>query len=179
MIAFYYGITGYAAVWFYRHEIFTGLNNFVMKGLFPFLGGTMLLGAFVIASYQYAQPDYGSTTLNGVGGVFIIGIGALLLGVVLMVVWNMVAPAFFRGETLSKRTSSELVLLVPAMEEETVRLPDSGLPDIVIAPDLSNLPEGAIALDLESGEEIENTGQLRALRAEQAQEDDEDGQRKE
>ena len=179
MIAFYYGITGFAAVWFYRHELFTGLNNFVMKGLFPFLGGTMLLGAFVIASYQYAQPDYGSTTLNGVGGVFIIGIGALLLGVVLMVVWNMVAPAFFRGETLSKRTSSELVLLVPAMEDETVRLPDSGLPDIVIAPDLSNLPEGAVALDLESGEEIENTGQLRALRAEQAQEDDEDGQKKE
>ena len=179
MIAFYYGITGFAAVWFYRHELFTGLNSFVMKGLFPFLGGVMLLGAFVIASYQYAQPDYGSTTLNGVGGVFIIGIGALLLGVVLMVVWNMVAPAFFRGETLSKRTSSELVLLVPAMEDETVRLPDSGLPDIVIAPDLSNLPVGAVALDLESGEEIENTGQLRALRAEQAQDDDEAGQKKE
>ena len=66
-----------------------------------------------------------------------------------------------------------------------MRLPDSGLPDIIIAPDLSNLPEGAVALDLESGEEIENTGQLRALRAEQshedagphAQEDDPEGQK--
>ncbi len=172
MIAFYYGITGFAAVWFYRHDIFTGLNNFVMKGLFPFLGGLLLLGAFVIAAYQYAQPDYGSTTLGGVGGVFIIGIGTLLLGVVLMIIWNMIAPAFFRGETLSKRTSSELVLMVSSMEEETVRLPDSGLPDIIIAPDLSNLPAGMTALDLQSGEEIENTGQLRALREEQAAEDD-------
>jgi len=174
MIAFYYGLTGFAAVWFYRHEIFTGGRNFVMKGLFPFLGGFMLLGAFVIASYQYAQPDYGSTTLWGVGGVFIIGIGALLLGAVLMFVWNGFEPAFFRGETLSKKTYSELVLLVPAMEDETVRLPDSGLPDIVIAPDLSNLPEGAVALDLETGEEIENTGQLRAFRAEHLHDHDEE-----
>ena len=34
-----------------------------MKGLFPFLGGLILLGAFVIAAYQYAQPDYGTTTI--------------------------------------------------------------------------------------------------------------------
>jgi amino acid transporter len=169
MIAFYYGLTGFAAVWFYRHSLFDSLNNFVMRGLFPFLGGFMLLGAFVIASYQYAQPDYGNTTLLGVGSVFVIGIGTLLLGVVLMVVWNMIAPAFFRGETLPRRTASDLILVLPAYEEDTVRLPDSGLPDIVIAPDLSNLPEGAIAVDIETGEEIQNTTELRALRAEQAE----------
>ena len=117
MIAFYYGITGFAAVWFYRHDIFAGFNSFFMKGLFPFLGGLMLLGAFVIAAKQYADPEYGSTTLNGVGGVFIIGIGALLVGGVLMIVWNVIAPAFFRGETLSKRTSSELVLVMDTFEE--------------------------------------------------------------
>ena len=167
MIAFYYGLTGFAAVWFYRHDLFKSGRDFAMKGLFPFLGGLLLLGAFVIASYQYAQPDYGSTTLWGIGGVFIIGIGALLSGVVLMIIWNMIAPAFFRGETLSKRTSSELILVMSAFEEETVRLPDSGLPDIVIAPDLSNLPEGMTALDLESGVEIDSTSQLRALRSDQ------------
>ena len=48
-----------------------------------------------------------------------------------------------------------------------MRLPDSGLPDLVIAPDLSNLPPGMMALDLESGEEIDSTSQLRALRSEQ------------
>ena len=124
MIAFYYGLTGFAAVWFYRHDIFTTARNFFMKGLLPFLGGGHALGAFIIASYQYADPAYGSTTLNGIGGVFIIGIGALLLGVVLMFVWNIIAPAYFRGETLAKRNSKDLILEIPG-EEETVRLPDS------------------------------------------------------
>ena len=173
MIAFYYGLTGFAAVWFYRHDVFHSIREFFMKGLFPFLGGLMLLGAFVIASIQYASPDYGSTTLGGVGGVFIVGIGSLLLGVVLMFIWNLMAPAFFRGETLPKRSSSELVLITAHMEEETLRLPDSGLPDIVIAPDLSNLPEGAQALDLESGRQIEDAAGLRDLREDQRIADEE------
>jgi hypothetical protein len=167
MIAFYYGMTGFAAVWFYRHSTFSSLNNFIMRGLFPFLGGLMLLGAFVIASYQYAQPDYGSTTLWGIGGVFIIGIGTLVLGAILMLIWSRIAPAFFQGKTLSQKSHSELILVAAPFEEETVRLPDSGLPDLVIAPDLSNLPEGMSAFDLESGQEIDSTSQLRALRSEQ------------
>lgn len=154
MIAFYYGLTGFAAVWYYRHDIFTSGRNFFMKGLMPFLGGLLLLGAFVIASYQYAQPDYGSTTLFGIGGVFVIGIGALLLGVVLMIVWNVIAPAFFRGETLPKQHSGDLIMELPG-EGPALRLPDSGLPDLVIAPDLSNLPEGAVAVDLETGVEVD------------------------
>jgi amino acid transporter len=165
MIAFYYGLTGFAAVWYYRRDLLTSGNAFLMKGLLPFLGGVMLLGAFVIASYQYAQPDYGSTTLWGVGGVFVIGIGTLLLGVVLMIVYSRIAPAFFRGETLPRQSSSVLILASAASEdEETVRLPDAGLPDLVIAPDLSNLPEGMRALDLETGTEVETTSELRALR---------------
>jgi amino acid transporter len=154
MIAFYYGLTGFAAVWYYRKDIFTSGRNFFMKGLMPFLGGLMLLGAFVIASYQYAQPDYGSTTLFGIGGVFVIGIGALLLGVVLMIVWNIIAPAFFRGETLPKMHSGDLIMEIPG-ETAALRLPDSGLPDLVIAPDLSNLPAGAVAVDLETGVEVD------------------------
>ncbi len=136
----------------------------LMKGLWPFLGGVMLLTAFVIASYQYAQPDYGSTTLWGIGGVFVLGIGSLLLGVVLMFIWNAMAPAFFRGETLPKRSASDLILEIPAEEGTSLRLPDSGLPDLIIAPDLSNLPEGAVALDLETGAEIDSPEDLEELR---------------
>ncbi|CAB4956020.1 MAG: hypothetical protein F2840_09280 [Actinobacteria bacterium] len=68
-IAFYYGLTGFAAVWFYRRYIFRSGRNFFMKGLFPFLGGLMLLGTYVIASVQYAQRTYGSTAIGGVGGL--------------------------------------------------------------------------------------------------------------
>lgn len=170
MIAFYYGLTGFAATWFYRHHLLDSVKDFFMKGLLPLLGGIMLFGAFLIACVQYAQPDYGSTTLFGIGGVFIIGIGSLLLGVVLMVIWNAVAPAFFRGETLPRRSASDLILEIPG-EEETLRLPDSGLPDIIIAPDLSNLPEGMVALDLESGKEIVTPEDLAELREEQAAEE--------
>jgi len=83
-------------VWFYRRDIFRSARNFFMKGLFPFLGGLMLLGAFVIASVQYAEPTYGSTAIGAVGGVFIIGIGTLLLGVALMFVRTTLQRPGFR-----------------------------------------------------------------------------------
>ena len=178
MIAFYYGLTGFAAVWFYRTTLFSSLNNFVMKGLFPFLGGIMLLGAFVIASYQYAQPDYGSTTLGGIGGVFIIGIGTLLLGVVLMVIWYAVAPGVLPGRD---PVAADPLGADPARARRSRRrpcaCPTPACPTSSSPRTCRTCPRAWSALDLETGEEIENTGQLRALRAEQAQEDDEDGQR--
>jgi len=162
MIAFYYGMTGFACVWFYRRQIAKGGRDFWMKGALPFLGGLLLLGAFVNASYLYAQPDYGNTTIFGIGGVFVVGIGALLLGGVLMLVYRWVAPPFFRGETLARRGAHDLTLSGmardPASERESLGMPGSTLPDIVISPDLSNLPEGSTAIDTETGEEIEGPG---------------------
>jgi amino acid transporter len=156
MIAFYYGMTGFACVWFYRREIAAGGRPLWMKGVLPFLGGLLLLGAFLEASYQYAQPDYGNTTIFGIGGVFVVGIGALFLGGVLMVVYRFAAPPFFKGETLARRGAHDLVLAGMAQEPESERqslgLPGSGMPDIVIAPDLSNLPGGASTVDRETGD---------------------------
>src|SRR5450631_4434731 len=158
MIAFYYGMTGFACVWFYRRTIAQGGRDLWMKGVLPFLGGLLLLGAFCIASYQYAQPDYGNTVIFGIGGVFVVGIGALVLGGVLMVVYRLVSPSFFRGETLVRRGAHDLILAgmaqEPASERESLGMPGAGLPDIVIAPDLSNLPEGASAVDTETGETL-------------------------
>jgi len=158
MIAFYYGMTGFACVWFYRRQIAGGGRDLWMKGVLPFLGGLMLLGAFVYASYQYAQPDYGNTTLFGIGGVFVVGIGALVVGVLLMVFAQLVQPGFFRGETLARHGAHDLILVGvyrgDGLEPDGLRLPDSGLPEIVIAPDLSNLPAGATAVDAETGEEF-------------------------
>src|SRR5262245_10981855 len=39
LIAFYYGLTGYACTIYYRKEIFKSLKNFIMVGVAPFLGG--------------------------------------------------------------------------------------------------------------------------------------------
>src|SRR4051794_40875044 len=99
MIAFYYGMTGFACAWQFRHDLHSA-RDVVMRLVFPLLGGLLLLGVFVEACIQYADPDYGYTVIFGVGGVFVIGIGTLLLGAVLMFVYNAIAPAFFRGETL-------------------------------------------------------------------------------
>ena len=41
-IAFYYGLTGFACVVYYRKELFKSLKNFIMVGVAPFLGGAML-----------------------------------------------------------------------------------------------------------------------------------------
>ena len=73
-------------------------------------------------------------------------------GLVLMLVWRVRAPEYFRGETLPMRTSRDLVLAGPYVDSDTYRMPEAGLPEIVISPDLSNLPEGQMAVDPITGE---------------------------
>lgn len=137
MIAFYYGLTGFACAWYYRRELKTP-RDLLMRGVFPLLGGIILLGVFVKACIDFLDPAYGFTTFHGVGGVFIVGIGSLLLGVVLMEIYARIAPAFFRGETLRPGSSD---LLLAGRNRPTFGLPDSH-EGTVIAPDLSNLPPG-------------------------------------
>jgi amino acid transporter len=105
LIAFYYGLTGFACVWFHRREL-RGRGLWT-KGVLPGLGAVMLLVAFILSAIDYASVDAGSTVIFGIGGVFVIGIGALVLGAVLMLVYSRVAPAFFRGETLRVGTSDQ------------------------------------------------------------------------
>jgi amino acid transporter len=155
LIAFYYGLTGFACVWYYRRTLTKSFRDFVMRGVIPLLGGVTLLAAFIIAAYQYADPDYGYTKLFGIGGVFVLGIGSLVLGVILMYWWQARRPAYFRGETLSKRTDELVMAGGGAVEPLTYRLPDSGEMPTMIAPDLSNLPPGQRAMNPYTGVEVE------------------------
>jgi len=161
MIAFYYGLTGFACVWFYRRTLTDSVRHFVMRGALPLVGGVILFAAFAYALKNYASADWlqddegKNVTILGVGAVAFVGVAALVLGFALMLVWRVMAPDYFTpGEPLGRRGYHDLILAGVAMEEDTVRLPDSGLPDIIIAPDLSNLPEGATAIDIETGEEV-------------------------
>jgi amino acid transporter len=97
MIAFYYGLTGFACVWYFRRSLFESSRNFLLRGLLPLLGGLILLAAFLKSAVDMFATDYGDTSFGGVGGVFLMGIGALLLGVVLMEGYRIVAPDFWRG----------------------------------------------------------------------------------
>ena len=103
-IAFYYGMTGFAAAWYFRREACTSVRNFVVLFLLPLLGGIMLAAVFVQSAIDMWDTEYGSTVLWGIGGVFVMGMGSLLIGVVLMFLWQWRAPAYFRGETLHRDT---------------------------------------------------------------------------
>lgn len=118
LIAFYYGMTGFTAPVFYRHTLTSSAHNFWMRGVVPFLGGLILLWAFVQAAYDYwaVGPNADSITSWtmpfaphwAIGGIFLTGVGSLVLGVVLMLITWAVIPPFFRGETLPKRTAEQM-----------------------------------------------------------------------
>ncbi|GAY18901.1 APC family permease [Mycobacterium sp. shizuoka-1] len=160
MIAFYYGLTGFACVWFYRKDLTKSARDFMMRGVVPLLGGLALLVVFAYGLVQYAKPDWltdddgNNVTIFGYGAVAVVGVGALVLGVVVMIVWWLASPDFFQGRTLSRRSSADLVLTPATAVEPTFGLPDSGDMPTVIAPDLSNLPPGETALNPETGEEF-------------------------
>ncbi|MEO8906844.1 MAG: APC family permease, partial [Microbacteriaceae bacterium] len=110
MIAFYYGLTGFACVWFYRKTLTTSFRNFVMRGVYPLVGALMLVAAFIYGLIQFAAPDWlqdangKNVTIFGIGAEAVVGVGALLIGVVLLIVWRLIRPEYFRGETLPIRT---------------------------------------------------------------------------
>ena len=87
------------------------------------------------------------------------GKSALVLGLIMMVIWWFMSPDFFRGRTLSRRSSADLLLTPATAVEPMFGLPDSGDMPTVIAPDLSNLPPGETALNPETGEEFTKTPQ--------------------
>jgi amino acid transporter len=110
MICFYYGLTAFAAAWYFRKELTLGVQAFLLKGVAPILGGLVLAAVFVKLAIDTADPDYGSGgSIFGLGTVFVLGIGTLLVGVVVMLAWQARSAAFFRGETL-KRDTPALIL---------------------------------------------------------------------
>jgi amino acid transporter len=160
MIAFYYGLTGFACTWFYRKDLTKSTRDLVMRGIVPLLGGLILLVIFIYGLIQYAKVDWltdddgNNVTIFGFGAVAVVGIGALVLGVVVMIAWWLASPDYFLGRTLSRRSSADLVLEPAIAVEPMFGLPDSGDMPTVIAPDLSNLPPGETAVNPQTGEEF-------------------------
>lgn len=105
MICFYYGLTAFACIWYFRNELFIDASSVVCKLLFPLLGGLGLLAVFVVTLRDSASLDYGSgASIGGVGLALILGLGMILVGLVFMPVLRARDPAYFRGEILRKDT---------------------------------------------------------------------------
>ena len=103
MICFYYSLTAFACVWYFRHSLFDSWRHFFLRGLCPLLGGLILTVVFAQTMIDSISPDFGSgSEVAGIGLVFVIAMVISLLGVGLMLLSWMRAPAFFLGVTLQR-----------------------------------------------------------------------------
>jgi amino acid transporter len=96
-IAFYYGLTGVACVVYFRRQIFRSVMNFLFIGLAPALGAIGLFGAFGKSAVDLAKPENSESGDSwwGLGPPLVIGIGLLILGIPLMLLWWNRRPDFF------------------------------------------------------------------------------------
>jgi hypothetical protein len=114
-------------------------RDLLVKGVIPFLGGLILLGAFIRSVYDDWKPDTGYTSWTlpfsphwQIGGIFVLGIGAMALGVFLMLVWRAQAPAFFRGEVLTVDTPVQVA--EDGLPPGRLTLPDSPTQQHLVLP---------------------------------------------
>ena len=109
-IAFYYGLTAFSCVWYYRKTLFSSARNLVMRGILPGLGGLIMYaaGIYALQSDWVASNSYTSWTIPGlrwhIGGIFLIGLAAALVGLLGFIYMRLTAPAFFRKQTLTRAT---------------------------------------------------------------------------
>jgi amino acid transporter len=98
MIAFYYGMTGFACTIYYRKRLTESVKSFLLIGVGPTLGGLMLAAIFFKSCYDLSKPENSESgdSWFGLGPPLVIGLGFLLLGLVLMLVWRINHKTFFR-----------------------------------------------------------------------------------
>ncbi len=97
LIAFYYALTGVACAVYYRRHLTESVHNFLLIGLGPLVGAGLLIWLLAESIGDMSDPanSYSGVSWFGLGPPLVIGIGITLTGVVLMVVWRLMAPAFW------------------------------------------------------------------------------------
>ena len=109
-IAFYYGLTAFSCVWYYRATLTSSAWNLWMRGILPGLGGLIMwaAGFYSLQSDWVASNSYTTWTVPvlhwQIGGIFIIAFLAALAGVLGFVFMRVTAPAFFGRQTLNRST---------------------------------------------------------------------------
>jgi amino acid transporter len=97
MIAFYYGLTGFACALYYRREARRSLKGLLFAVVAPAVGGVILTWVLVKSIIDLSDPanSESQTSWFGLGPPLVIGIGFMALGALLMVVWSRRHRAFF------------------------------------------------------------------------------------
>ncbi len=128
-IAFYYGLTGFACVFYYRRHIFKSFKNFIFIGLAPFLGAAILTVLFVIAIFYYSDP---ANSNSGTQAWFpFIHFNFTFLHQHFYVKKGTRSTARARGRLLAGRSPHHVVLEDPSSASSsnvTVRWPSPSMP---------------------------------------------------
>lgn len=94
LVSFYYAVTGFAALRTdVRYRLHSG-SFFVRTGVTA-IGGTIFAFIFGALAWTATAPSYGTSSWLGVGSVFLIGVGLIALGLVLVPIARTMAPAYF------------------------------------------------------------------------------------
>ena len=94
MIAFYYALSGFACVIYYRHELRKSIRNLLFIGVAPLVGALILAYLLVRSIMDLSDPEasYSGSSVLGVGLPLFIGAAFLAFGAVFMVVWRPHRP---------------------------------------------------------------------------------------
>ena len=102
----YYAITSFACIWYFRSSLFSSARNFTLRFAMPLIGGLMMTAVFLFSAVSMLDPEYGTTTVLGVSGTFVMGVGSLAAGLAVMAVWSRrpAARDYFEGRSLNADT---------------------------------------------------------------------------
>lgn len=105
-VAMYYSITSFACIWYFRSSLFASARNVLLRFVLPLLGGLIMTGVFVFSAVSMLDPEYGTTTVLGTSGTFVMGVGSLAVGLLVMVLWarRPAARDYFEGRSLNAST---------------------------------------------------------------------------
>jgi amino acid transporter len=96
MVCIAYGGTGLACTVYYRKELLKSAKNFLLMGVAPAVGAILFAAILVKVVYDDYNPVNSYTSFHGIGGIFLMGVGTMIVGVILMVIMWMARPEFFR-----------------------------------------------------------------------------------
>ncbi len=128
LVAFYYGMTGFSAVWHFRHNPGRDAKSILVRIIAPLFGGLVLLFVFIKTAIDDYNPANSTTTVSlmghEVGTIFVIAMGSLALGVILMLWTARKSPDFFAGKILNRHTPIVVAENVFA-EVDALGMPDA------------------------------------------------------
>lgn len=125
LVAFYYALTGFSCVIYYRKHVTASLKGFLMVGAGPIIGSLGLILMLVIAVRSLWDPanSASGTAWLGLAPPISIAVLMLVLGIIALIVRRIVAPTFFT----SSPPQVANVLDSPFMLDAEKDVPEGGI----------------------------------------------------